>query len=139
MRKHTLLNAPLASVISTMGHTDQLVIGDAGLPIPAQPQRIDLAVKQGTPAFMDVLETTTTELQVEKAIMAEEFQVVSPELHAVVLKHLADLAAKQGNEIAIQYVSHEAFKQQTLHAKAVVRTGECTPYANIILEAGVVF
>ncbi len=63
MRKHTLLNSPLASVISTMGHTDQLVIGDAGLPIPVQPVRIDLAVKQGVPAFMDVLETTTSELQ----------------------------------------------------------------------------
>ncbi len=139
MRKHTLLNSPLASVISTMGHTDQLVIGDAGLPIPSQPLRIDLSVKQGLPTFIDVLETTTTELQVEKAIMAEEFKQVSPELHAMVVVHLSELAAKQGNEIVIEYVSHEAFKQQTQKAKAVVRTGECTPYANIILEAGVVF
>jgi D-ribose pyranase len=36
-------------------------------------------------------------------------------------------------------VPHQSFKAQTHSARAVIRTGEFTPYANIILEAGVVF
>ena len=41
--------------------------------------------------------------------------------------------------IAPQTVSHEEFKRRTAKARAMVRTGECTPYANIILIAGVKF
>lgn len=139
MKKHMLLNAPVSHVIATMGHTDQLAIGDAGLPIPAGVIRIDLAVCQGVPAFMDVLTATTSEMQIEKALMAQEFMEVSPDLHAEVQTHLQWLADQQGHDIEIEYVTHEEFKRMTQDCKAVVRTGECTPYANVILVSGVTF
>ena len=139
MKKHALLNAPLSHVIATMGHTDQLVVGDAGLPIPAAPERIDLAVSQGVPRFMDVVRAITEEMQIERVIMAREFTEVSPALHIELLAHLEHLAKEQDRTISFDYVSHDEFKQMTHLSRAVVRTGECTPYANVIFVSGVVF
>lgn len=139
MKKHALLNAPMSHVIASMGHTDQLVIADAGLPIPAAPERIDLAVSQGIPSFMDVVRATTEEMQIERVILAKEFSEVSPALHAELLAHMNHIAEAQGKPIHFDYVLHEEFKQMTHASKAVVRTGECTPYANVIFVSGVVF
>ncbi len=131
MKKTPLLNQAISAVIAGMGHSDALVIADAGLPIPDSVQRIDLAVTEGVPAFGDVLKVVMGELQVERAILAEEIKTKSPDMHTAILHWLGD--------VPVHYVSHEQFKQTTSNAKAIVRTGEFTPYANIILIAGVVF
>jgi len=39
----------------------------------------------------------------------------------------------------VELVSHEELKRLSQKAAAVVRTGEFTPYANVILYSGVVF
>ncbi len=114
-----------------MGHGDMLVIGDAGLPIPPNVRRIDLALTAGVPAFLQTLEVILSELQVEAAIVAKETVAVSP-----VIFNGIQAAIKA---IPSSMVSHEDFKLLTKQAVAVVRTGECTPYANIILKAGVTF
>ena len=139
MKKHVLLNAPLSHVIATMGHTDQLVVCDAGLPIPAAPERIDLAVSRGVPKFMDVVQAITAEMQIERVIMAHEFAEVSPALHIELVAHMEHLATEQERNISFDYVSHEEFKQMTHTSRAVVRPGDCTPYANVIFVSGVVF
>ena len=139
MKKHVLLNAPLSHVIATMGHTDQLVICDAGLPIPAAPERFDLAVSRGVPKFMDVVQAVTAEMQIERVIMAHEFAETSPALHIELVAHLEHLAQEQGRAISFDYVSHDEFKEMTHLSRAVVRTGECTAYANVIFVSGVVF
>ncbi len=139
MKKGTLLNADISAVVSRLGHTDTLVIADAGLTIPASTQRIDLALTQGTPAFMDVLGVVTAEMQVESAILAIEIKQQNPQLHAQLIAHLEALQQHQGNTISINYTTHEQFKQQTASSRAVIRSGECSPYANVILCAGVTF
>jgi D-ribose pyranase len=53
MKKIGTLNQPLSTVIAGLGHMDILVIADAGLPIPSDTQRIDLALKRGIPGFID--------------------------------------------------------------------------------------
>jgi D-ribose pyranase len=131
VKKSHLLNQPLSSVIAGLGHLDELVIADAGLPIPPSTQRIDLAVTQGIPRFLDTLRIVLTELQVEKAIVAQEMLSKSPQIHQSVLDLLEN--------VALETTPHEAFKERTRSAVAVVRTGEFTPFANIILVAGVVF
>ena len=131
MKKRGLLNQLMMSVIAGMGHFDQLVIADAGLPIPLSTQRIDLAVVEGVPSFLDVLQATLDEMQVEKVIIASEIRSVSPEMYSEIVRLLGD--------ITIETVSHADFKAMTKHAHAIVRTGEFTPYCNIILVAGVVF
>ncbi len=139
MKKSPLLNAEISHVIARLGHTDQLVIGDAGLPVPAACQRIDLALTQGVPTFLQVLEVVTHEMQVERAILAEEILTKNPQLHEALLAQLTQLEQHQGNTIALDYVSHKAFKAQSEKSRAVIRSGECSPYANVILCAGVTF
>lgn len=139
MKKGIVLNADISSAISRLGHTDTLVIADAGLPIPRATQRIDLALTHGVPGFMQVVDVVTQEMQVEAAILAQEIQHHNPQLHETLLKHIEQLQQHQGNTISIRYISHEQFKQHTANSQAVIRSGECSPYANIILCAGVTF
>ncbi|CAD5514080.1 D-ribose high-affinity transporter [Escherichia coli] len=98
-----------------------------------------MALTQGVPSFMQVLGVVTNEMQVEAVIIAEEIKQHNPQLHETLLTHLEQLQKHQGNTIEIRYTTHEQFKQQTAGSQAVIRSGECSPYANIILCAGVTF
>lgn len=131
MRKTPLLNSNLSSVISKMGHTDMLAIGDCGLPIPKETERIDLALINGVPTFIDTLKVTLIELQVEEVLIAKETMEVSPALYEEIKKVIG--------EAKITVITHEELKKDLKECMAVVRTGEQTPYANIILKSGVVF
>lgn len=131
MRKGELLNKPLTNVIAGLGHLDELVIADAGLPVPPQTERVDLALTAGIPGFLDSLQVVMSELEVESVVIAKEMLENSPQMYHDLLAILADLP--------VEHVSHKTFKEMTALARAVVRTGEFTPYANIILRAGVRF
>ncbi|MCL4300648.1 MAG: D-ribose pyranase [Anaerolineae bacterium] len=131
MKKIGIINGPISAVTASLGHTDTVVIADAGLPIPSGPERIDLALSAGLPAFLDTLRVVLTEMQVERAIVASEMLEVSPTVYQAIQALLG--------QTPIDTLPHESFKQQTRSARAVIRTGEFTPYANIILVAGVVF
>ena len=117
-----------------MGHTDALCIADAGLPIPEgpnAPERIDLAVTRNLPAFLDVLDVVLEELVVERAVVAGEIREQNPAVLDGIRSRLRDTP--------IEFVPHEEFKLLTRTGRAVVRSGECTPYANILLYSGVPF
>lgn len=139
MKKSALLNSEISYVVANMRHTDSLVIGDAGLPAPENVPQIDLAVTKGVPDFLTVLKTVLTELRVEKVVFAEEIKNASPRLHEEALNCIQRLEAEEDVSIEIGYVPHESFKAKTAESRAVIRTGEFTPYANIILFSGVVF
>lgn len=139
MKRGKLINSEISHVISKMGHTDTLTIGDCGLPVPDHVQRIDLAVIKGLPEFMPVLEAVLEEQEIEKVILAEEIQEFNPALLEEILKLIEATSQKEKKKIVIEYVSHENFKKLTRDSKAVVRTGEYKAYANIILVSGVTF
>ncbi|KQR36446.1 MULTISPECIES: D-ribose pyranase [Microbacterium] len=134
MRKTaTTINPALSRVISETGHTDLLVVTDAGLPIPPGSERIDLAYRPGAPAFFDVLDTVLAELVVEGATVSEEVAEKSPEVLAALRERFA------GEDFEIELIPHVEFKKLTHSARAFVRSGEFTPYANVILHAGVAY
>lgn len=135
MKKVGILNSDISRVLSYMGHTDTLGIGDCGLPIPDETERIDLTVRFGSPSFMDVLSAVTDDMVFERIILAEEIQKENPSI----LTQIQELVKKQNKEAQIIFVSHSVLKERTKQCKAVIRTGETTPYANIILEAGCIF
>ena len=132
MKRTALLHAELSQVIAALGHGDMVVIGDAGLPIPDGPRRIDLALTPGIPRVADVLKVVLSEMQVERTLIAREAigQLPVGQLPAWCEGQLAALP---------ETVSHEELKRLSARARAVIRTGECTPYANIVLYAGVTF
>ncbi|CAE1151700.1 D-ribose pyranase [Serratia sp. Tan611] len=139
MKKGVLLNADISAAVSRLGHTDQLTLCDAGLPIPAGVERIDVALMAGVPTFLQLFTAVTQEMQVESAMLAEELVTQNPSLHSALLAQLTQLGQQQGNTISVRYISHGDFKAQIGHSRAVIRSGECSPYANIILCAGVTF
>jgi len=131
MKKAGLLNLDLNTVLASLGHTDTIVIADCGLPIPDDVRRIDLALIKGEPSFLSVLDRVLDEMVVERCTVAQEVRDTNPVIDNEICKRF--------NHDSIQYITHEELKQQLKNAKAVVRTGEATPYANIILHAGVNF
>lgn len=129
MLKGGILNPQMARVFAETGHMDTIVVSDAGLPMPIGTERIDLAWKPGEPAYLDVLSEVLKHIVVEKAILAEEIKIVSPAFLGKILEVLP-------KDIPVEYVKHTDLKEQTKHARAIIRTGEFTPYPSIILVAG---
>lgn len=129
MKKKGILNRELAGIFARLGHTDKIVIADCGLPIPEGVTCIDLAYKLGEPGFQTILEVVLDDLKVEHAYIAEEIKEANETIHASILEKIEP----------ITYVSHEDFKKMTSEAKVIIRTGEITPYANIMLQSGVIF
>lgn len=133
MKKIGTLNRHLSRVIASMGHSDRLVICDSGLPIPRGADVVDLALTANVPTFKEVLNVILMELEVESAVIASEMKDRNqPAFDAVTMM----LKGK-----SIEEVPHEQFKDLFTNGQNVwfVRTGEATPYANIILLAGVTF
>ncbi len=131
MRKSGLLHSEIVREISALGHTQSIVIADAGLPIPPGVKLIDLALTRGLPCFADVLKAVLAEGVFEHYIYAGEIEEFNQPLHA-------QMYAMMGSR-PFDVVMHEDFKRLTQRANVVIRTGECTPYANVILIGGVNF
>ena len=135
MKKQGILNSDISRVLSYMGHTDRICIGDCGLPIPEETERIDLAVKFGQPSFMDVLKEVGNDMKIEKIVLAEEIKEKNPAVLSEVENYFSSMDMKP----EIEFVPHTQLKALTKECKAVIRTGETTPYANIILQSGCIF
>lgn len=74
MKKSKVINSDISRVIAQMGHFDTLSIGDAGMPVPMTTEKIDLAVDNGIPSFMEVLNNVLEELEVQRIYLAEEIK-----------------------------------------------------------------
>ena len=133
MKKNGILNSEISRVLSYMGHTDCIAIGDCGLPIPDETERIDLALAFGIPTFIQTLEIVAEDMKIEKIILAEEIKENNPDI----LREIENLFSNCN--IETEFVSHSQLKEKTKDCKAVIRTGETTPYANIILQSGCIF
>ncbi|AZZ60537.1 D-ribose pyranase [Oenococcus sp. UCMA 16435] len=131
MKKTTVINSEISSVIAGMGHMDWLGIGDAGMPVPIGTKKIDLALTKNLPSFIDVLKNVLTELEVQKIYLADEIKTKNPEQ----LKEIKQLMPN----VEIEFVPHSELKKDLAKTHAFIRTGEMTAFSNIILESGVVF
>ncbi|MDV3429551.1 MAG: D-ribose pyranase [Bacillota bacterium] len=131
MKKRGILNAQLAGYIAALGHKDTFVIGDAGLPIPKGVPIVDLALCGGVPTFEQVLTAVLDEAEIEYYCIAEEIVDKNQRL----LKFIKESLPGVENEM----IPHIDFKEETKSVKFAIRTGEFTPFPNIILRAGVAF
>ncbi|WP_414049257.1 D-ribose pyranase [Macrococcus animalis] len=131
MYKTGTLNSEISKVLSDLGHTDEIVIGDCGLPVPEGIKKIDLALVKGLPSFIDVLSEIERHMVIEHITLANEIKSANTKVLTAIEKLMGDTETS--------YVTHEEFKNLSKHAKVIIRTGEATPYANIILRSGVNF
>lgn len=139
MKKNKLLNSELSYQIAKLGHTDKLVVADAGLPIPSEVNRIDLALTHNIPTFLETLKVLLDEIYIEKITLAQEIKSINPSIHSGILELVSDYELETSQVVTVEYCTHEDFKNMLLDSQSVVRTGECSPYANIILHSGVSF
>ena len=132
MKKTAVLNSHISSAISTLGHYELLTINDAGMPIPNDDRRVELAVTKSLPRFIDVLETVLTEMEIQKVYLAEEIT------NAQQLKAIKKLI---NDDVEIKFIAHSEMKEMLKSPlnKGNIRTGEITPFSNIILESNVTF
>ena len=133
MKKIGCLNSELSYVIAKLGHFDTITIGDCGLPVPDGVQRIDLAVTYGVPSFNSVFEVVDEEAKFQKVTIASEALDQNKAFYDKIT------AWAQKNNVKVEIVSHDELKKLSAKSKAVVRTGECTAYSNVVLESNVSF
>lgn len=131
MKKNGIINGEISKVLSYMRHTDLICVSDLGLPCPNNVKSIDLSLKYGYPSFMEVLEEIKKDMKIEHITLAQEIKESNKKVYNEILSMFKN--------ISIEYISHIDFKQKTADCKAIVRTGEATPYANIILQSACIF
>ncbi|WP_405663956.1 D-ribose pyranase [Streptomyces sp. RK9] len=131
MRKAGILNRHLSGALAELGHGDRVLVCDAGMPIPAGPRVVDLAFVAGVPSFAQVVDGLLAELVVEGAVAAREVREANP--------GTAALLERRFPGAALGLVPHQELKGLSAGARLVVRTGEASPYANVLLTCGVFF
>ena len=131
MKKRGILNAQLSYLLAALGHKDLFMIGDAGMPIPEGVEVVDLVLTAGVPTFKQVLDAVVDEVQVEGYYLANEIKEFNPELEEYIKAGLP--------EAEVEYMPHEDLKKFSGKCRFAIRTGEFSPYPNVILRAGVVF
>jgi D-ribose pyranase len=133
MKKSGILNPQLARIIASMGHTDRLVVCDSGLPIPRGAEVVNLALAKNIPRFLETVRVLMEEMEVDRAVVASELRTQGNGMY----EQLRALLPR----VEMCEVSHEQFKTLSCEGRTIafVRTGEATPFANVILESGVTF
>ena len=131
MKKRGILNAQLSYLLAALGHKDLFMIGDAGMPIPEGVEVVDLVLTAGVPTFKQVLDAVLDEVQVEGYYLAHEIKEFNPELEEYIKAGLP--------EAEVEYMPHEDLEKFSGKCRFAIRTGEFSPYPNVILRAGVVF
>ncbi|MGI2252667.1 D-ribose pyranase [Staphylococcus cohnii] len=129
MYKTGILNSEISKVLSDLGHTDTIIIADCGLPVPDGVKKIDLALTFGHPSFEEVFNLVKAHIKIEQLTIANEMIKQNSELYVKLLAENIDMVTE----------SHEKLKMYSKDVKAIIRTGEATPYANAILSSGVLF
>src|SRR5262245_55379123 len=124
-----ILNPHLLSLIARIRHTNSIVIADRGFPFWLQIETIDISLMNDVPTVPQVVAALRPDFQIVQAYMAREF-----------LEHNSSVTrnsfSKVLAEIEIIHEPHVEFKKRVPAAIGLIRTGDATQYANIILVSG---
>ncbi|WP_152190729.1 D-ribose pyranase [Georgenia satyanarayanai] len=130
MKRNGILNAQLSGALATLGHTDLVMVVDAGFPIPSTATRVDLAIAEDLPKLETVLELVSRELIVEGVVLAEDVVTHNEPLAAFVQETFSDAP--------LETRSHaDMLGEMAQRAKIIIRTGAFNPWGNVGLVCGV--
>ncbi len=129
MLKTGILNPQLNSLLARVRHTNTLVIADRGFPFWPGVETIDLALVDGVPTVLQVLAAIRANFVVGEARMARQFLDNNDEAtKAAFAEALAG--------VPVIHEDHETvFKPRVPRAIGLIRTGDTTQYANMILTS----
>ena len=128
MLKKGILNPHINLLLSRVRHTNTLVIADRGFPFWPQVDTIDISLVDDLPKVLDVLRAVQTNFVIGKVWMAEEFLRVND-----AATQQAFIETLAGVELA--HEPHVELKRRVPHAIGLIRTGDTTQFANMILES----
>jgi D-ribose pyranase len=131
MNNSGILNPAIRNAIANLRHTDYFSVVDVGTPVPGNANVIDISFVNGLPPFLTVLEAVLNEMVVESCFYAREIGAANPQVLRGIKEMLGDIGYKE--------ISHEELKRLIAGSKTILRTGECTQFANIVLVGGVNF
>ena len=125
MKKTGILNAQLLCELTKLRHKDKLVICDAGFPLPAGANVVDISLVAGLPNFLQTLQAVVNELIFEEYVVFDVMAEKNPAYYQV----LQNLFREQSH----REVSMDAFRELSADAKLFIRTGELKPASNLLL------
>jgi D-ribose pyranase len=128
MLETEIINRDLSRILSGQGHGDLLLITDAGFAIPKELEVADLSLDVNQPKVLTVLQTLKKAFSVEKIILADETRQHNPGYFEAITKVWGD--------IPVEIITHAELKAKSREVKAVIRTGDFTSFANVILVSG---
>ena len=128
MLKTGILNPAINSLLSRVRHTNVLVIADRGFPFWPEIETVDISLVDDVPRVLDVLRALRQNFTIGSAFMADEFRSHN------------NLETQQSFQSALEGISifvepHTKLKMRVPHAIGLIRTGDTTQYANLILES----
>ncbi|HTZ58511.1 MAG TPA: D-ribose pyranase [Acidobacteriaceae bacterium] len=129
MLKTGILNPAINSLLSRVRHTNTLVIADRGFPFWPEIETVDIALVDDIPRVLDVLNALSKNFVIAQAFMAQEFLSVNSDATKAAFAAALD-------RTPITYEPHPVFKKRVPQAIGLIRTGDTTQYANLILESG---
>ena len=128
MIRSGLLNPHVLSLIARIRHTNTLVIADRGFPFWPTIETVDLSLVDDVPTVLQVVTALRSNYIVGRAFMASEFVANNT-------KERVDAFNRALEGVTITREPHVDFKKRVPHAIGLIRTGDTTQYANMILES----
>lgn len=123
-----ILNPHVLDLLARIRHTNTLVISDWAFPYWPEIETVDISLTQGIPTVLDVFDLLTPVFKIGRIWQAEEFVASNP-------AEIVERFAKSFGKIPLTREAHIDFKKRVPHAIGLIRTGDATPYGNIILES----
>src|SRR5438046_6620479 len=121
-----ILNPRVLLLLARVRHTNALVIADRGFPFWPEIETVDLPLTDDMPTVLQVLAAIRPDFQIAQACMAREFRREnSTATRARFAKALAG--------VPVKFEPHAQFKKRVPAAIGLIRTGDTTQYANMIL------
>jgi D-ribose pyranase len=128
MLKTGILNPQINALLSRVRHTNTLVIADRGFPFWPLIETVDISLVDDIPCILEVLRAIRPNFAIGKAWMAQEFLKQN-----TARTRAAFAEALRGIDVA--HEPHTEFKKRIPHAIGLIRTGDTTQFANMVLES----
>jgi D-ribose pyranase len=129
MLRNGILNPQILSLLARVRHTNRLVIADRGFPFWPELETVDISLIDGVPTVLQVLEAVLANFDTDQAYMAQEFRAENtPETQASFASALRN--------VPLSFEPHVEFKKRVPGSIGLIRTGDVTQYANVILVSG---
>lgn len=129
MKEVGFLNGQIDAALTRQGHCDLLMVVDAGFPVPDHVELIDIALKADTPTVPEVLTELAKVHSVEKLVLAEETKRHNP-------SYFNKVTSEFWQGVEVEVIPHSEFKLRSHEVKTIIRTGDFTAWANILLVSG---